>query len=120
MNPDGENIFTQLTQISRVYSTHLAYITLLLFPALIATAITNLPDCKASAEEIYEYMKNSYPFYANPEDKYQWKTSIKNDLGSYKQNDVKVFQPEKVAYGRKGVTLQTGKWMVLETFDYSK
>ena len=93
---------------------------MLLFTALIATAITNLPDCKASAEEIYEYIKNSYPFYANPEDKYQWKNSIKNDLGSYKQNDVKVFQPEKVAYGRKGVTLQTGKWMVSETFDYSK
>ena len=63
-------------------------------------------------------MKNSYPFYANPEHKYQWKNSIKNDLGSYTQNDVKVFQPEKVAYG--SVTLQTGKWMVLETFDYSK
>ena len=100
--------------------TYLAYITLHLFTALIATAITNLPDCKASAEEIYEYIKNSYPFYANPEDKYQWKNSIKNDLGSYKQNNVKVFQPEKVAYGRKGVTLQTGKWMVSETFDYSK
>ena len=102
------------------HTTHQGYFTLFLFPALIATAITNLPNCKASAEEIYEYIRKTSSFYANPGDKYQWKNSIKNDLGSYKQDGVKVFQPEKVAYGRKGVTLLTGKWMVLETFDYTK
>ena len=50
------------------------------YSGMIAMAIRNLPDQKATLQEIYDWIMSAFPYYASVENQKGWQNSIRHNL----------------------------------------